>query len=81
MNLFTVLSSVLTKVNLKKLVKIINLIENDDPHDLALNDNDTPLVVDAHATWMLKNVGTKLTNELAVLVVDLDLLKVKKAFL
>lgn len=56
------------------------LIKNDDPHDLALNDDDAALIVDAYATRMLKNVCSKFTDELAVLVVDLDLVEVKKIF-
>lgn len=57
-----------------KLVDDIpKLIKNDDSHDFAFYDDDSPLVVDGHSSWMLENVGTKFANELAILVVDLDL--------
>ena len=49
------------------------LIKYDDPHDLALDDDDPALVVDAHAARMLQNVCAELADKLAVLVVDLDL--------
>ena len=50
-----------------------DLIEDDDPHDLALDDDDAALVVDAHAARVLQDVGAELAHKLAVLVVDLDL--------
>ena len=50
-----------------------DLIEDDDPHDLALDDDDAALVVDAHAARVLQDVGAELAHELTVLVVDLDL--------
>jgi len=40
---------------------------------LALDHNDTPLAVHGDATGMLENVGSKLSHELSVLVVDMDL--------
>ena len=50
-----------------------DLIEDDDPHDLALDDDDAALVVDADAARVLQDVGAEFADELAVLVVDLDL--------
>ena len=52
---------------------VSNLIEDDDPHHLALHDNDHALLIDTDTARMLKDVGTKLTDELAILVVDLNL--------
>ena len=49
------------------------LIEDDDAHDLALDDDDAALVVDADAARVLQDVRTELAHELTVLVVDLDL--------
>jgi len=54
-----------------------DLIEDDDPHDLALDDDDPALVVDADAARVLKDVGTELSHELPVLVVQLDLSNVE----
>ena len=52
---------------------ISHLIEDDDPHHLALHNNDQAFVVNTNTTRMLKNVGTKLTDKLTILVVDLNL--------
>ena len=49
------------------------LIEDDDAHDLALDDDDAALVVDADAARVLQDVRPELAHELTVLVVDLDL--------
>ncbi len=49
------------------------LVKDDDPHDLALDDDDPALVVDADAAGVLQYIGAELANELAVLVVNLDL--------
>ncbi len=49
------------------------LIEDDDSHDLALDDDDPALVVDADSARMLQDVRAEFTDELAVLVVDLNL--------
>jgi len=57
-----------------KLVQdISHLIKDDDPHHLALNNDDPTLVVNCDAPWMLKDVSTKLAHKLAILVVDLYL--------
>ena len=57
-----------------KLVKdVARLIEDDDAHDFALHDDYAALVVDRNATWVLEDIGTKLTYKLAILVVNLDL--------
>ena len=52
---------------------ITGLIKDDDAHDFALHDDNAALVVHRNATWVLEDIGTKLTNKLAVLVVNLDL--------
>ena len=57
---------------------ITGLIEDDDAHDFALDDDDAALVVHCHPTWMLQNVGTEFPHKLPVLVVNLDLKKVAK---
>ena len=49
------------------------LVEDDDAHDLALDDDDAALVVDADAARVLQDVRPELAHELTVLVVDLDL--------
>ena len=51
---------------------VAELVEDDDPHDLALDDDDAALVVDADAARVLQDVGAELADELAVLVVDLE---------
>lgn len=57
-----------------KLVQHISqLVENDDPHHLALDHNNPSFVVDANTAGMLQNIRTKLPHKLTVLVVDLDL--------
>ena len=55
------------------LFVVLNLVKDDDPHDLALHDDDPALVVDADAARVLEDVGAEFADELAVLVVDLDL--------
>ena len=52
---------------------VAQLIEDDDAHDLTLDHNDSALVVHAHSSGMLQNVGTKLADKLSVLVVNLHL--------
>ena len=54
------------------------LIEDDDAHDLALDDDDAALVVDADAARVLQDVGAELAHELPVLVVDLHLVGERK---
>jgi hypothetical protein len=55
------------------LEDIAERVEDDHAHDLALNNNNTALMVDTHATGVLQNVRTEFTKELSVLVVDLNL--------
>ena len=50
-------------------------VEDEHTHDLALDDHDASLVVDADAARMLQDVGAELADELAVLVVDLNLMR------
>ena len=62
-----------------KLVEnIAGLIEYDDSHDLALNHDDAAFVVNGNSSRVLQNIGAKFTHELAILVVNLDLLKTPK---
>lgn len=49
-------------------------VEDDDAHHFAFNHDDVTLFVDADAAWMLKDVGAEFAQELAVLIVDLDLM-------
>ena len=59
-----------------KLVEhIAELVKDDDAHHLALHHDDPALVVDADAAGVLQDVGAELADELAVLVVDLDLVR------
>lgn len=51
-----------------------HLIEDDDTHDLALNDDDSALVVNGDPAGVLQNGGAKLAYELTILVVDLNLM-------
>ena len=72
----TVATSVLCHPRMSKIenyVTATNLVKDDDPHDLALDDDDPALDVDADAARMLQNVGSELADELPVLVVQLDL--------
>ena len=48
-------------------------VEDDDTHDLALDDYDAVLRVYADASRVLKDVGAEFAKKVAVLVVDLDL--------
>jgi hypothetical protein len=50
-------------------------VEDDDPHDLALHNNDAAMIVSGDSTRMLENVGSKLPDELSILGEDLDLQK------
>ena len=52
---------------------VAHLIENDDAHHFALDDDDAALAVDRDAARMLQHVGSEFASKLAVLVVDLDL--------
>lgn len=54
---------------------ISHLIKNNDTHDLALDNNDPPLVVHADAPGVLENIRAKLPDKLSVLVVDLNLMR------
>ena len=59
-----------------KLVEdIASLIKYDDSHNLAFNHNDSAFVVNGNSSRVLQNIGAKFTHELAILVVNLDLLK------
>ena len=55
------------------LEKISVLVEDDDSHDLALHYDDPAHSVHADAARVLQDVGSKLTDELAILRVDLHL--------
>ena len=55
------------------LEKVSVVVEDDNSHDLALHHDDTPHVVHADAARVLKNVGAKLSDELPILGVDLNL--------
>lgn len=57
------------------LQHVAHLIEDEHAHHLALDHDDTALVVHGHASRMLQNVRAELANELAVLVVDLNLMR------
>lgn len=57
------------------LQNISVLIENNDTHDFALDHNDAPLAVDCDAARVLQNVRAELADKLAVLIVDLDLMR------
>jgi hypothetical protein len=48
-------------------------VEDDDTHDLALDDHDAVLRVYANASRVLKDVGAEFAKKVTVLVVDLDL--------
>lgn len=57
-----------------KLVQDVSiLVKYDHPHNLALDDYNPTLVVDGDSSGVLENVGAKLSDKLAVLIVDLDL--------
>lgn len=59
-----------------KLVEDVpQLVKNDHSHHLALDHNNPPFVVDANTPRVLQDVGSKLADELAVLVVNLDLVR------
>lgn len=62
-----------------KTIDFSYLVKNDDPHDLAFDNNDSSLVVHTDTTWMLQDVGAELANELTILIVNLNL-KFKKSF-
>lgn len=63
-----------------KLVQhIAVLVEDNHAHHLALHHDDPALVVHGHAARMLQYGGSELAHELAVLVVDLDLVR-RRAF-
>lgn len=57
------------------LQNISVLIENNDTHDFALDHNDAPLAVDCDAARVLQNIRAELADKLAVLIVDLDLMR------
>ena len=52
---------------------IADHVEDDDPHDLALDDDDAAAVVRGDSTGMLQDVGSELPDELTVLGEHLDL--------
>ena len=54
---------------------VAHLIEDYDAHHLALDNDDTTLAVDCDPARVLQHVSSKLAGELAVLVVDLDLVR------
>lgn len=53
---------------------VARLIEYDNAHDLALDDDDAPFRVDGNAARMLQYVSTEFSNELSVLIVNLYLM-------
>ena len=57
----------------KFIQHITHLIKYDDTHHLALNNDDSALVVHRHSSRMLKDIRAKFTDKLAILVVDLNL--------
>ena len=52
---------------------VAGLVEDDNAHHFALHHDDPALVVHGHPAGVLQNVGTKFADELAVLVINLDL--------
>ena len=52
---------------------IPHLVKDDDPHDLALDDDDAAAVVRGDSAGMLQDVGSELPDELSVLGEYLDL--------
>lgn len=71
------LQAIVIDFNRTALKIVVHLVKDDDSHDLALDDNDSALVVDADSARMLQNVGAEFAHELTVLVVDLNL-EIKK---
>lgn len=59
----------------KFLHDISHQIKNDDAHHFALDHHHSPLVVNCHSAGVLQNIGAKLAQKLAVLVVNLDLMR------
>ena len=55
-------------------VKIFVFVQSVRPTYLALYNDDSSFVVDTHTPRMLQDIGAKLSNKLAVLVVDLNLM-------
>ena len=49
------------------------------PTYLALYNDDSSFVVNTHTARMLQDIGAKLSNKLAVLVVDLNLMRWRPA--
>jgi hypothetical protein len=59
----------------RKLLLYVSIrVENDDSHDLALDNDNSSLTIDTDTTGMLKNVGTEFAQKLAILIVDLNLM-------
>lgn len=56
------------------VVELLEHTEDDDTHHLAFNYDDTSLVINTNTTRVLKNVSSKFAKELAILIVDLDLM-------
>ena len=52
---------------------IADHVEDDDSHDLALDDDDPTTVVYGHTTGMLEDVRTELTDKLSILGENLNL--------
>ena len=50
-------------------------VEDDHPHDLALDDDDPTPTVCSDSPWMLENIGPKLPDEVTELGKDLNLNK------
>ena len=48
-------------------------VEDNDPHDLAFDDNNPAPAVSGDSPWVLKDVGAKLPDEVAELGKDLNL--------
>lgn len=49
-------------------------VKDNDAHDLALNHNDSALIVNTNSTRMLEDVSAEFAQELAILIVDLNLM-------
>ena len=50
----------------KFIENVAHLIEDDDAHHFAFDNNDATLGINAHASRMLKDVGAKLPHKLPV---------------
>jgi len=49
----------------RELSKLISMpVEDDNSHDLALHHDNSALVVDAHTSWVLEDIGSEFADEL-----------------